>query len=129
MFVTNWNSTTKIQKISEITNFFRHYFLSRTEVNNNISANSIQVMDGYTPTIFFDFEDYINKICNDSVILDEFSNQLRKTILFKCHTPQYYSAFKGILPINHYSGITTSDPSSNRLSNPKIYTRWYNATH
>lgn len=35
MFVTNWNSTTKIQKISEITNFFRHYFLSRTEVNFN----------------------------------------------------------------------------------------------
>ena len=32
MFVTNWNPTTKIQKISEITNFFRHYFLSRTEV-------------------------------------------------------------------------------------------------
>ena len=34
MFVTNWISTTKIQKISEITNFFRHYFLSRTEVNS-----------------------------------------------------------------------------------------------
>ena len=34
MFVTNWISTTKIQKISEITNFFRHYFLSRTEVND-----------------------------------------------------------------------------------------------
>ena len=32
MFVTNWISTTKIQKISEITNLFRHYFLSRTEV-------------------------------------------------------------------------------------------------
>ena len=36
MFVTNWISTTKIQKISEITNFFRHYFLSRTEVNDTI---------------------------------------------------------------------------------------------
>jgi hypothetical protein len=34
MFVTNWISTTKIQKISEITNFFRHYFLSRTEVKS-----------------------------------------------------------------------------------------------
>ena len=33
MFVTNWISPTKIQKISEITNFFRHYFLSRTEVD------------------------------------------------------------------------------------------------
>ena len=37
MFVTNWISTTKIQKISEITNFFRHYFLSRTEVMSNAS--------------------------------------------------------------------------------------------
>lgn len=36
MFVTNWISTTKIQKISEITNFFRHYFLSRTEVINGL---------------------------------------------------------------------------------------------
>ncbi len=35
MFVTNWISPTKIQKISEITNFFRHYFLSRTEVTLN----------------------------------------------------------------------------------------------
>lgn len=34
MFVTNCISTTKIQKISEITNFFRHYFLSRTEVED-----------------------------------------------------------------------------------------------
>ena len=39
MFVTNWISTTKIQKISEITNFFRHYFLSRTEVEEWSSAN------------------------------------------------------------------------------------------
>lgn len=37
MFVTNWISTTKIQKISEITNFFRHYFLSRTEVINYLT--------------------------------------------------------------------------------------------
>ena len=39
MFVTNWISTTKIQKISEITNFFRHYFLSRTEVGYYHLAN------------------------------------------------------------------------------------------
>ena len=44
MFVTNWISTTKIQKISEITNFFRHYFLSRTEVVvTNIQKESEEV--------------------------------------------------------------------------------------
>ena len=42
MFVTNWISTTKIQKISEITNFFRHYFLSRTEVSSAMA----EVIDG-----------------------------------------------------------------------------------
>ena len=40
MFVTNWISTTKIQKISEITNFFRHYFLSRTEVYHNLGGKN-----------------------------------------------------------------------------------------
>ena len=41
MFVTNWISTTKIQKISEITNFFRHYFLSRTEVEIVINTKKV----------------------------------------------------------------------------------------
>ena len=46
MFVTNWISTTKIQKISEITNFFRHYFLSRTEVINNTMLNYADAKKG-----------------------------------------------------------------------------------
>ncbi len=48
MFVTNWISPTKIQKISEITNFFRHYFLSRTEVINAIqeAARTGEIGDG-----------------------------------------------------------------------------------
>ena len=45
MFVTNWISTTKIQKISEITNFFRHYFLSRTEVlYNSFSLQNLVIL-------------------------------------------------------------------------------------
>ena len=47
MFVTNWISTTKIQKISEITNFFRHYFLSRTEVKNNLSPVEIHFLENF----------------------------------------------------------------------------------
>lgn len=40
MFVTNGISPTKIQKISEITNFFRHYFLSRTELKKLVDENT-----------------------------------------------------------------------------------------
>ena len=48
MFVTNWNSTTKIQKISEITNFFRHYFLSRTEVNIRSVGTPLYIINIHT---------------------------------------------------------------------------------
>ena len=52
MFVTNWISPTKIQKISEITNFFRHYFLSRTELKKLVDENTGEVwLIGY---IFID---------------------------------------------------------------------------
>ncbi len=120
-------AVTNCQELEQLANIVKRIYINSQ--NNEISANSIQVMDGYTPTIFFDLEDYINKRCTDIALLDEFSVQLKKTVSFKCHTPQYYSASKGVLPINHYSGITTSEPSNNRLSIPKIYTRWYKATH
>ena len=51
MFVTNWISTTKIQKISEITNFFRHYFLSRTEVVSSILRH-LYITSNYTYHFF-----------------------------------------------------------------------------
>ena len=56
MFVTNWISTTKIQKISEITNFFRHYFLSRTEVSTKKCWNeqiNQQKIDLSLPFVFY----------------------------------------------------------------------------
>lgn len=43
MFVTNWISPAKIQKISEITNFFRHYFLSQTELKKLVDENTGEV--------------------------------------------------------------------------------------
>ena len=61
MFVTNWISTAKIQKISEITNFFRHYFLSRTEVLNNPYAIII------TPILCSKYIKFIKKTGNISV--------------------------------------------------------------
>ena len=50
MFVTNWISPTKIQKISEITNFFRHYFLSRTEVT--VRSIKDQTRQTWLPTLY-----------------------------------------------------------------------------
>ena len=53
-------AVTNCQELEQLANIVKRINIENQ--NNNISANSIQVMDGYTPTIFFDFEDYIKMI-------------------------------------------------------------------
>ena len=66
MFVTNWISPTKIQKISEITNFFRHYFLSRTEVYFINGLNSVLFL-----CLIFEFIKSITIYANHCALADE----------------------------------------------------------
>lgn len=93
------------------------------------SEESLQRMDGYTPTLFYDFGDYVTNLCGDTELLEEFENQLDRTVPYKTHTDNFYSMSSGIMPINTFSGITTSDPSTNSLAVDKVNTKWYNATH
>lgn len=72
MFVTNWISTTKIQKISEITNFFRHYFLSRTEVR--ITIPRLFVIDS-------------TSVIPDSIILNFGSHSIISNVKYKKSKP------------------------------------------
>ncbi len=103
------------------------------EIHNNKKEDNgnhnIQAMDGYYPTLFYDFGDYIRSICDDNALFDNFTAQLNRTVPYKCHTTQYYSAFTGAMPIRHYSGITTSESSQNTMANTYESTAWHIATH
>lgn len=104
------------------------------EINTNYQINSsaissIQSLDGYTPTIFFDFGDYVDKFCEDSDLLSAFNDQLERVVPNKTHTGAYYSMNNGVNYINTFSGITVSDPSLNGRASAKINTAWYIATH
>lgn len=96
-----------------------------------IDTNDIQTLDGFNPAIFFDFGDYVNHICEDNVLLSEFNSQLDRLVPYKANTETYYSDFtKKQRPINHFSGITISDPTINtNVKKLKEQTRWYIATH
>lgn len=92
---------------------------------------SIQSMDGYSPTIFFDYGDYVAKLCKDSRLLSEFDVQLERTVpsKYKRNTEYYYTMSKGKIKINDYSGVTVSDPSTHSNAIKKTETNWYKATH
>lgn len=104
------------------------------EINSRYSfdeslQNGLQRMDGYTPVLFYDFGDYVTKLCGDADLLAAFNAQLERTVPYKTHTEQYYSAYRGEVDIHTYSGITTSEPSKHRWAAKVTETNWYKATH
>lgn len=96
---------------------------------DNSKINSIQRLDGYTPVIFFDYGDYVSKLCDDDELLNQFHEQFQKTVIHGMATKSYYSMSKGQVYLNAYSGITISDPSLNIKASTKAETAWYKATH
>lgn len=105
------------------------------EINTKFSfdttlTGSLQILDGYTPTIFYDFGDYVRHLCKDETLLNKFEGQLTRMVPYMTHTDSYYSAINGAHPIKTFSGITISDPSQNSVATVGIQgTSWYSATH
>ena len=107
------------------------------EINNHFvwdssKNNTLQYLDGYSPHLFYDYGDYVSKLCTDSILLTKFNEQLELTVPPGCskHTPTFYSMFNGRQTIIHsFSGVTISDPSTNRMAESKTETDWYKATH
>ena len=95
------------------------------------NVTDIQDLDGFENTIFFDFEDYVSKLCSGPNMLSAFKEQLGRLVPYKANTKTYYSMYTGEQhSINTFSGITISDPSINRsIANVKTQTNWYRDTH
>lgn len=95
------------------------------------NVTDIQDLDGFENTIFFDFEDYVSKLCSGPNMLSAFKEQLGRLVPYKANTKTYYYMYTGEQhSINTFSGITISDPSINRsIANVKTQTNWYRDTH
>lgn len=95
--------------------------------------DKLQNLDGYNPTIFYDFGDYVNTLLIQnnvsSSLIAEFEKQLNLLIPHKTNTDKFFTASRGPIKIHTYSGITTSDPSKSQRANSKTSTKWYYATH
>lgn len=103
--------------------------INNVSTSNTVASSDIQTMDGYTPSLFFDFGHYIYLKCTDQSLLSSFREQMDKTVVYKNNTPRYYSAGRKAVDIKHYSGLNTSEPSKNVLSANFTETAWYKATH
>lgn len=96
--------------------------------------NNVQDLDGetFTPTIFFDFDDYVRNLCtNDNNTYEQFYALLQRLVPYKANTNYIFSGNMQIATkVNHFSGITISDPSTrSEIIESKKYTNWWIQTH
>ena len=101
-----------------------------TATSGKSALNGVQIMDGYSPTLFYDLGHLMSLKNAGTVLTTAFAEQLDKTVPYKGHTDQYFTALKDApVDIKHYSGLNTSQGSLNRLADRLIETAWYKATN
>lgn len=92
--------------------------------------NGVQIMDGYSPTLFYDLGHLMSLKDTGTVLTAAFAEQLDKTVPYKGHTDQYFTTLKDApVDIKHYSGLNTSQGSLNHMADRLSETAWYKATN
>lgn len=92
--------------------------------------NGVQIMDGYSPTLFYDLGHLMSLKDAGTVLTAAFAEQLEKTVPYKGHTDQYFTTLKDApVDIKHYSGLNTSQGSLNHMADRLSETAWYKATN
>jgi hypothetical protein len=95
-----------------------------------LAPNGVQIMDGYSPTLFYDLGHLMSLKDAGTVLTAAFAEQLDKTVPYKGHTGQYFTALKDEpVDIKHYSGLNTSQGSLNHMADRLSETAWYKATN
>ena len=119
-------AVTDCRELENLAELYRKIYRMYSPINYKGS----QIMDGYSPTVFYDLGNYVTQICKDEGLLKAFNKQINKTVPYKGHTLKFYSSVsKKYYPISSYSGITTSAPSRSEYMRYYQTTAWYQATH
>ena len=103
--------------------------INAADAEQNI-PNGVQIMDGYSPTLFYDLGHLMSLKDAGTVLTAAFAEQLDKTVPYKGHTGQYFTTLKDApVDIKHYSGLNTSQGSLNHMADRLSETAWYKATN
>lgn len=101
-----------------------------TATSGKNAPNGVQIMDGYSPTLFYDLGHLMSLKNAGTVLTTAFAEQLEKTVPYKGHTGQYFTTLKDApVDIKHYSGLNTSQGSLNHMADRLSETAWYKATN
>ena len=90
--------------------------------------DGVQRLDGYRTPVFYDFGDYVARLCNDRQLLARFAEQMSKTVPCKAHTECFYSEQSGEIRIDSFSGLSVSPPTESNIWLGVLETAWWRET-
>lgn len=97
-------------------------------------AATLQYYENLSSHLFYDLGHYVDSMCDDPALLEEFHLQFDKTFppAYRLHTPKFYSGYGSgayiTIDPDHYSGVSVSEPS-NKYTTENRSTAWYRDTH
>lgn len=99
---------------------------------NTFDVTSVQVMDSYTPHLFYDLGHFVECFTTEQERVS-FENQLSKTLVYHACTPNILSigssGYTSFFSVNHFSGLNTYLPPSGNATRNVSYQsmEWYEA--
>ena len=119
----------KLDKLAARMKYINSKFTFTTSLRD-----SLQVLDGFNTTLFYDMGDYVTRPCSNNELLSDFNKDLKDAVKATSHTDSLYSLIYSHSPryikVKRYSGVTISDPSTNPVVTRGITkSAWWRATH
>lgn len=100
---------------------------------NEDNRNEVQILDGYSPTLFYDMRSYVAELCGeDEVEMRNFDNILSGVIRSEAHTERGYTAVSPAhtFTLTEHCGLSISDISKHPVAEKsKTSTSWWLSTH
>lgn len=97
------------------------------------NRSSVQVLDGFTPALFYDLGSYVESLGISNSLRLRFDDQLSATVRAAQSTDYVYTALRNYdntIKVDEFCGLTISDISTHNVANKgKERTEWWAATH
>lgn len=105
--------------------------INKTCLSTTADINEVQIMDGMSSPLTFDLQDYMDHFCTDATLLNKFTRQLKTLVPYAKSTAEVFTYYNRThsITVNHFCGISTSQPTINSAATKLRDTAWWAVTH
>lgn len=135
--MTSWEqmagiSLVKTDELDSLARCFRHIVYEKGGDVADMDVSNVQCFDRFTNHVFYDLEDFVNKLEPSQELLTEFKQQLERCVAFKKSTPYIFPGDYDQIKVNSYCGLSVYIPlrkyDSSGLNDEYRKTQWSNYT-